>query len=189
MGSLEVGEERGVPHPEEGEEDREAEGGEGGSPAGEKGHRPGDRGVEEGAEGSGEEEGEGDEGSLRPAAGGGEPLPGVVGRGALEEQLYLLAHLLNLEEHLAEVGDLESAVKVRELRREALDELALSVAGRPAAETGLRAAWCIVKHALLASYHAYEAALMLRSPRLAGLSRELWGLAVAALEEALKRNA
>ncbi|MEM1820374.1 MAG: hypothetical protein QXU64_02150 [Thermofilaceae archaeon] len=46
-----------------------------------------------------------------------------------------------------------------------------------------------MKHALLASYHAYEAALMLRSPRLAELSRELWGLAVAALEEALKRNA
>ncbi|MEM0459860.1 MAG: hypothetical protein QXZ31_08305 [Thermofilaceae archaeon] len=71
-----------------------------------------------------------------------------------------------------------------------MDELALSAAGRRASETGLAGAWCIVKHALLASYHAYEAALMLGSRRLAELSRQLWQLALAALSAALEeRNA
>lgn len=134
-----------------------------------------------------QEEHDRDEGGVRPTPRGEQPLsPTGVGRGAVEEQLYLLTHLLNLEEHLFEAGDLESALKVRELRRSALDQLSLSAAGRPASETKLRAVWCILKHALLAWYHGYEAALMIASPALAEISREMWKLALAALEEGLK---
>ncbi|MEZ0394551.1 MAG: hypothetical protein ABWK00_05885 [Desulfurococcaceae archaeon] len=114
---------------------------------------------------------------------GGEP---VLGRGLTDELLYLIANLLALEEHLFELGDLEAARRVREARREVVERLSLLLSGRPARETRLRATWCALKHALLAWYHAYEAALASGDGELAGISRDLLGAARGILEESFK---
>ncbi|MEZ0346480.1 MAG: hypothetical protein ABWK01_08005 [Infirmifilum sp.] len=110
----------------------------------------------------------------------------VLGRGVADELLYLVANLLALEEHLFELGDLEAARHVREARRDAVDRLSLILAGKPASETRLKATWCALKHALLAWYHAYEAALATGDFELAGLSKGLFGAAQQILDDTFK---
>lgn len=115
-----------------------------------------------------------------------------VGRGAVRELLWLLGNLLALEEHLAELGrPSEELAEARAKRYEALSLLVRAVSGKDPKETGLREDWCVAKHLLLASMHAYEAAGMLApsqdSEELLRMSRELMEKAEKALLSSAQR--
>lgn len=83
-----------------------------------------------------------------------------IGRGLLEEMMYTLANMLALEEHLAENGYFSEAVDVRRRRIKLVHSIVRDYYGKDVKDTLLRRDWCIVKHLLLISYHAYEAFMM-----------------------------
>ena len=81
-----------------------------------------------------------------------------LGRGSVEELLYLLGNLLALEEHYSELGMLDSLDVARALRVELVDRL-FTVLGMDEH----RGEWCVLKHLLLIMIHAHEALGMLGS--------------------------
>jgi len=82
-----------------------------------------------------------------------------LGRGTLQELMWLLMNVLALEEHLAEAPlDELALLDARAMRAEALEKITLLLSGKKPSETMLRRYWCIVKHLLLASMHSFEVA-------------------------------
>jgi hypothetical protein len=83
----------------------------------------------------------------------------TLGRGTLQELMWLLMNVLALEEHLAEtpLEDL-TLLDARAMRAETLEKITYLLSGKKPGETMLRRYWCIVKHLLLASMHGFEVA-------------------------------
>ncbi|RLE86226.1 MAG: hypothetical protein DRJ96_07150 [Thermoprotei archaeon] len=85
-----------------------------------------------------------------------------AGRGLREEALWLLGHMINLEEHLDEFiaarPELADVVRAVRENRAALAEAYRRLYG--ADEGRFRAMWCIIKHAASALIHAQEVASM-----------------------------
>jgi hypothetical protein len=84
-----------------------------------------------------------------------------AGRGWVEESLWVLGHLINVEEHAVELGLLDVAAEVREERRAFQDEWwrALGVT-----EAFYRRAWCVFKHLAALVVHAEELAAWGEAP-------------------------
>jgi hypothetical protein len=82
-----------------------------------------------------------------------------LGRGTLQELMWLLMNVLALEEHLAEtpLDDL-SLLDARAMRAEVLEKITHLLSGKKPSETMLRRYWCIIKHLLLTSIHSFEVA-------------------------------
>jgi len=83
-----------------------------------------------------------------------------IGRGEVEELMYTLANLLALEEHYAELGMSDEAIYTRSIRVKTIREYVKSRFNVDVEGTALASTWCIIKHLLLSSYHAYELYLM-----------------------------
>ncbi len=99
-----------------------------------------------------------------------------LGRGSVEELLYLLANLLALEEHYSELGMLEGLDAARSLRVALVDKL-FTVLGMDEH----RGEWCVLKHLLLVMIHAHEALGMLGSQHeLSGILRDIMDAALRA---------
>jgi hypothetical protein len=82
-----------------------------------------------------------------------------LGRGTLQELMWLLMNVLALEEHLAETPmDELTLLDARAMRAETLEKITQLLSGKKPSETMLMRYWCIVKHLLLASIHSFEAA-------------------------------
>jgi hypothetical protein len=84
-----------------------------------------------------------------------EAVKGVKGRGWIEESLWVLGHLINIEEHAAESGLLDLSGEVREERRLYQEEW-WRVLG--VTEEFYRKNWCIFKHIASLIVHAEELA-------------------------------
>jgi hypothetical protein len=82
-----------------------------------------------------------------------------LGRGTLQEFMWLLMNVLTLEEHLVEtpMDDL-SLLDARSMRAEVLEKITYLLSGKKPNEMMLRRHWCIIKHLLLASMHSFEVA-------------------------------
>ncbi len=142
-----------------------------------------ERGEEGGGKGEARHRGES---RIRDATERGQPVP--LGRGVVDESLLVIAHLLNLEEHLVELGDVDLASDVRDARREVVDRVCREVFGADPESTQLKRSWCAVKHALLASYHSLEVSLATRSPFFADCYSTFMSLARSIMEKSLSEK-
>ena len=79
----------------------------------------------------------------------------VLGRGFVEETLWLLGHMINIEEHLFESGMIDQAIIVRNQRRQYVNEWAKLL---NLDEKLLNRDWCIYKHLLSLLIHVEEVA-------------------------------
>jgi hypothetical protein len=79
----------------------------------------------------------------------------VLGRGFVEETLWLLGHMINIEEHLFESGMIDQAIIVRNQRRQYVNEWAKLL---NLDEKLLDRDWCIYKHLLSLLIHVEEVA-------------------------------
>jgi hypothetical protein len=77
----------------------------------------------------------------------------VLGRGFVEETLWLLGHMINIEEHLFESGMIDQAVLIRNQRRQYVNEWAKLL---NLDEKLLNRDWCIYKHLLSLLIHIQE---------------------------------
>jgi hypothetical protein len=84
-----------------------------------------------------------------------------AGRGWVEESLWVLGHLINIEEHAVESGLLDLGGEVREERRLFQDEW-WRVLG--VTEEFYRKNWCIFKHIASLIVHAEELAAWGEAP-------------------------
>jgi hypothetical protein len=84
-----------------------------------------------------------------------------AGRGWVEESLWVLGHLVNVEEHAVELGLLDVAGEVREERRGFQDEWWRALGLR---EEFYRKAWCLFKHLAALMVHAEELAAWGEAP-------------------------
>jgi len=92
-----------------------------------------------------------------------------AGRGWVEESLWVLGHLVNVEEHAVELGLLDVASEVREERRALQDEWWRALGLR---EEFYRRAWCVFKHLAALIVHAEELAAWEAPPDLREAARE-----------------
>jgi hypothetical protein len=79
----------------------------------------------------------------------------VLGRGFIEETLWAIGHLINIEEHLFESGLIDQAVIVKNERRKYVNEW-IKMLGLD--ERLLNRDWCIYKHILSLLIHLEEIA-------------------------------
>jgi hypothetical protein len=94
-----------------------------------------------------------------------------AGRGWVEESLWILGHLVNVEEHAVELDLLDVASETREERRAFQDEWWRAVGLR---EEFYRRAWCVFKHLASLMVHAEELAAWGEAPpELREASREV----------------
>ena len=85
----------------------------------------------------------------------------AAGRGWVEESLWVLGHLVNVEEHAVELGLLDVAAEVREGRRAFQEEWWRALGLR---EEFYRRAWCVFKHLAALVVHAAELAAWGEAP-------------------------
>jgi len=85
----------------------------------------------------------------------------VAGRGWIEESLWILGHLVNVEEHACEAGLLDVAAHAREERRAFQDAWWSSVG---LDEEFYRRNWCLFKHLASLTVHAEELAAWGEAP-------------------------
>ncbi|WP_052885432.1 hypothetical protein [Thermofilum pendens] len=75
------------------------------------------------------------------------------GRGTVEELVWVLGHLINLEEHKWEMGEVEEATAIKEVRRDFVAQLAKELKWA----CKWKPQWCVLKHLSSLIVHVEEA--------------------------------